>query len=311
MPTASSPPGAGYAVVDLETTGLYPSGGHDRIVEIGIVALDPWIRPVDEWTTLVNPCRDVGPTSIHGITASQVVEAPLFSDVMADLLGDRVVVGHNVRFDLSFLDAEFGRAGYHIRWMPGLCTLWLASSITGARRLDQCCASFGIDVGPDHSALGDARAAAALLDCCFGRHTSHEIPPPLPRSALPPVLPSGRSLVRRAVPAPPRSGLASLADRLPMQGLPVGGQSDAVLAYVDLLDRLLEDRRLTSEEVAALAQLAAEWGISGPAATAIHRSYFSGLAQTALAEGILTDVEREDLREDLLAIAERLGVRLD
>lgn len=301
-------PFAGFAVVDLETTGLFP-GGHDRVVEIGLVALDPYLRPTGEWTTLINPCRDVGPTSIHGITASQVQDAPTFAEIIGDVgawVGDRILVGHNVRFDLSFLDAEFSQAGYPVQWVPGLCTMWLASSITGARRLDDCCECFGIDIGRSHSALCDARSTAALLACCLQRMQAHPplYPPPMARQALPKVRPSGRRLERGAVPAPPRTSLTSLVSQLPSEGLPIEAHPEAVLAYVDLLDRVLEDRRLTTEEVGALTQLATEWGLASSAALAIHHFYFSGLARAALADCVLTDLERADL----VTMAGLLGV---
>jgi DNA polymerase-3 subunit epsilon len=301
-------PGTGFAVVDLETTGLFP-GGHDRVVEIGIVELDPLLRTVGEWTTLVNPCRDIGPTNIHGIAARQVADAPTFAEIVgdvADRLGDRIVVGHNVRFDLSFLDAEYTRAGYRVQWEAGLCTMWLASSIIGARQLAECCECFGIDSGRSHSALDDARSTAALLACCLQRLQAQppQLPPPLPRYALPPIPPSGRSVVRGAAPAPPRTSLASLVTRLPLQGLVVDAKPEAVIAYVDVLDRALEDRRLTPEEVEELAGLASSWGLGSPAVFAIHRYYFGGLARLALADGVLTDLERDEL----LLTAGLLGV---
>ena len=59
---------ARYAVIDVETTGLH---NQDRIVEIAIVTLDQDLTVVDEFDTLVDPGRDVGPTGIHGITASR------------------------------------------------------------------------------------------------------------------------------------------------------------------------------------------------------------------------------------------------
>lgn len=301
-------PFAGFAVIDLETTGLFP-GGHDRVVEIGIVDLDPSLRPVGEWTTLVNPCRDIGPTNIHGITASQVADAPVFAEIVGDVaacLADRVVVGHNVRFDLVFLDAEFGQAGYRVPWGLGLCTMALASSITAARRLDECCECFGIDPGRSHSALSDARSTAALLACCLQRLQANppQMPPPLPRTALPAVPPSGRSLIRGAAPATPRTSLASLVTRLPLQSIAVDAAPDAVVAYVDVLDRALEDRRLTPDEVEELAALAGKWGLGSPAVFAIHRYYFGGLARLALAYAVVTELESNEL----LVMAGLLGV---
>ena len=81
------------AVVDLETTGVYPSV--DRVVEIGVVLLDEAGGVEHEFCTVVDPGRDVGATSIHGIRASDVVGAPPFAEVapyLAALLSGRVVV---------------------------------------------------------------------------------------------------------------------------------------------------------------------------------------------------------------------------
>ncbi|MBK9697231.1 MAG: 3'-5' exonuclease [Propionibacteriaceae bacterium] len=65
----------GYTVIDLETTGLSPRQ-HDRIVEIAAVYVSENGQIEGEWTTLVNPGRDVGPTNLHGIAAKDVLDAP-------------------------------------------------------------------------------------------------------------------------------------------------------------------------------------------------------------------------------------------
>ena len=115
------------AVVDVETTGLSPK--MDRVVEVGVVLLDSRGEVEGEFETLVNPGRDVGPTGLHGISASDVVDAPTFSDLaphLRSLLAGRVVVAHNALFDLRFLAREFGRAGLPIPLSPSLCTMRLA-----------------------------------------------------------------------------------------------------------------------------------------------------------------------------------------
>ncbi|MBO9705935.1 MAG: DNA polymerase III subunit epsilon, partial [Arthrobacter sp.] len=99
---------AGFAVVDVETTGLV--AGRDRVAEIGIVHVDPDGTVRDRWETLVNPQRDLGPQRIHGIRAEQVRDAPLFLDVLPEIarrLEGRAFVAHNARFDHRFLTAEF------------------------------------------------------------------------------------------------------------------------------------------------------------------------------------------------------------
>ncbi|MCS7483172.1 exonuclease domain-containing protein, partial [Umezawaea endophytica] len=68
----------GYAVVDVETTGIHP-GRHHRVVEVAVVRLDTEGRVLDEWCTLVNPERDLGPQHVHGITAAEARLAPAWA----------------------------------------------------------------------------------------------------------------------------------------------------------------------------------------------------------------------------------------
>ena len=69
-----------YAVIDTETTGLLPSHRH-RVIEIAVVLLDARGQVEDEWVTLLNPQRDLGPQHIHGILTADVLDAPEFDDV--------------------------------------------------------------------------------------------------------------------------------------------------------------------------------------------------------------------------------------
>jgi DNA polymerase III epsilon subunit-like protein len=70
-----------FALVDVETTGFSPRL-HDRIIEIAVVRVSPAAGVEDEYVTLVNPSRDVGPTRIHGITATDVAQAPSFAEIL-------------------------------------------------------------------------------------------------------------------------------------------------------------------------------------------------------------------------------------
>jgi hypothetical protein len=74
-----------FSVIDQETTGLYP-GGYDRVVEVAIVRTDPRGAVIDEYATLVNPRRDVGPTPVNGITAEEVLQAPVFEEIVGDVV---------------------------------------------------------------------------------------------------------------------------------------------------------------------------------------------------------------------------------
>lgn len=171
--------GTGFAVVDVETTGLSPF--RDRVVEVAVVHLDPDAGITSEFSTLINPRRDVGPTRIHGIRASDVSGAPAFPEAapaIRRLLAGRVLVAHNAGFDAKFLDAEFRRCGTRLPPAPVICTMQLASHYLAdlpARTLPACCQAAGVPLSGHHSALHDARAAAGLLACYRSYH--RELPP--------------------------------------------------------------------------------------------------------------------------------------
>jgi DNA polymerase-3 subunit epsilon len=160
---------AGYACIDFETTGLFPTR-HDRVLEVGVVLLSDEGAIEGEWSTLVNPGRDVGPTSIHGVTAREVLKAPTFAEISPLLLhsvANRTVVAHNALFDVRFLRVELARAGYS--WtgpdIPALCSMELAGRYlrSSSRKLSGCCRAARLEVTVAHEALADARAVAALL----------------------------------------------------------------------------------------------------------------------------------------------------
>ncbi|MBO3723454.1 3'-5' exonuclease [Actinomyces bowdenii] len=160
----------GYAVVDLETTGLSPTT--DAIIEIGLVLTDAQGRAEHSWSTLIDPGAGtaVGPTRIHGLVAEDLIGAPALAQV-ADLLvrdlAGRVVVAHNARFDLGFLTQALGGLGLLRRGarVPRVCTMeWSRRFMdTPSRRLTACCRAAGVAIDQHHSALDDAMAAAGLL----------------------------------------------------------------------------------------------------------------------------------------------------
>src|SRR3954452_1839273 len=100
------------AFVDVETTGASTDFG-DRVIEIGISRYEDG-REVAAFQQLVDPQRRIGAgvVALTGITQEMVTGQPLFGDVLPrviELMRGAVVVGHNVRFDLSFLHGEFRR----------------------------------------------------------------------------------------------------------------------------------------------------------------------------------------------------------
>jgi DNA polymerase-3 subunit epsilon len=67
------------------------------------------------------------------------------------------------------------------------------------------------------------------------------------------------------------------------------------MAYAALLDRVLEDRHVDDSEAGAIVEMAEEWGLSGEQIRVAHREYVKQLAIAAVADGVVTDVERRDL----------------
>jgi DNA polymerase III subunit epsilon len=297
-----------FAVVDLETTGLF-ARAHDRVVEVGVVVTQGGAQ-VAQYETLVNPERDLGPTEIHGVRGRDVVDAPRFPDIIGDLcaqLGGRILVAHNVRFDRDFLTAEFVRCGFSFPSAPWLCTMELGAAMTGHARLASCCEELDITLAHAHAAVDDAAAAAAILACWLQFPDSQErlasllrtVPIP-PVDAWPVVEPCGRNRSRTS-PRPERQTnfIRSLLERLPAGSR---GGDGAAAAYLELLDRALEDRRLTAAETEGLHDLAVGWGLGRDEVEALHRDYMAGLASLAWQDGKLTAAERADLEDAACAL---------
>lgn len=285
----------GYAVVDVETTGLSPSH-HHRVLEVAVVHVDLSGRRTDEWCTLVNPRRDLGAQHVHGISAAEARRAPDFAGIASELaarLSGRVLVAHNLSFDLRFLRAEYARLGHELS-ASGLCTMELAGRFLGAssRSLAACCAVAGVPHRVAHSALHDARASAGLLARCLD-HVGDVSPVRLdvPRS-------SAFAVQRSKGHASEQHFLAKLVRLLPRAETPRGDE------YLDVLDRVLVDRHLSVQEQEELLDIACALGLGLPEVLGLHREYLSALAETAREDGVVTADEEADLR----LVASLLGV---
>lgn len=117
------------AVLDFETTGLSPAAG-SRIVEVAVVRCEPERAPTLVLDTLVDPQGPVHGSRLHGIEDDDVVGAPMFGEVAADVitaLSGAVVACYNAAFDFSFLVSETRRAARAQDWRrpPHICLMWL------------------------------------------------------------------------------------------------------------------------------------------------------------------------------------------
>ncbi|WP_204297189.1 exonuclease domain-containing protein [Actinoplanes campanulatus] len=309
---------AGFAIVDVETSGLSPE--YDRVVEVAVVGTDRYGNVVDEWTTLVNPDGPVGKTSIHRIRAADVADAPRFADIVGELtarLVGRVIVGHNVQFDLRFLHAEYARARLRLPRVVSLCTYQESHGYLpdlDRRRLADCCHAAGVALTDAHAALEDARATAGLLRTYLGSGSRlagvhRRLPEQAAQIGWPRVPVTGARIKARQPAAPPpvpaqAGALAALLEDLPVADVLPNGAPPAAAGYVELLAEALEDGVLTQEEATALADHARFAGLSRADVDSAHHGFVLALAHQAVADGRVTNEERRELNN----AAEILGL---
>jgi DNA polymerase III epsilon subunit family exonuclease len=153
-------------VIDTETTGTDPK--MSDLVEVAAVKIKG-TKVVDRWSTFVNPGRPIIGNQMHGITDKDVKGAPSPKEAAEKLLAfigpDALVVGHNVGFDIGFIEEAMGD-GFRVRPGSYIDTLVIArEGYPGAEsyKLPDLARFFGVDLTQSHRALPDAEATANLL----------------------------------------------------------------------------------------------------------------------------------------------------
>lgn len=153
--------------MDLETTGFDPDT--DRIIEIGAVRvrLTPdGVEPGERFSTFVDPGREIGPTitRLTGIRDRDLVGAPSAPDAVARFAafaGPATFVGHNVGFDLAFLERNGFAPGAARLDTADLASMLMPTAPSYA--LQRLAADDGIVPAAAHRALDDALTCAAVL----------------------------------------------------------------------------------------------------------------------------------------------------
>ena len=154
-------------VIDVETSGLRPSV--DRVLSLAAIVVGPDGTVVEEFSALFNPGVDPGPVHVHGLTPARLAGHARFADraeEVARILGGHTVVAHNALFDISFLTAEFERAGVEWPCTDYLCTLDLAGRLhlsTMDLKLGTLAGHFGVAQSAAHDAYDDAVVLAGVL----------------------------------------------------------------------------------------------------------------------------------------------------
>ncbi|BDX29893.1 DNA polymerase III subunit epsilon [Mycobacterium antarcticum] len=244
-------PGAGWAVVDVETTGFHPRQA--RVVSVAALALGDDGNVENSFASLLDPGVDPGPTHVHGLTTEMLAGQPTFADVVGQLnavLEGRTLVAHNVGFDYAFLASEAELVGAELPVDSVMCTVELARRLDlGVEnlRLETLAAHWGVTQMRPHDALDDALVLAQILKPSLaGAHDRKAWLPvrPVRRRGWP----NGQVTHEELLP------LKTIAARLPcdfqnpgrfvagrplVQGMRVALSSEVSHTYEELIERIL------------------------------------------------------------------------
>ena len=159
-------------VLDTETTGLDWEHGH-RVIEIGCIEIVNRRKTGESFHCYLNPQREVDEAAqeVHGLSAQDLADKPLFIDVADDFLGfisNAELIIHNASFDVGFLDNEFMLVRREQSRLSVthqiLDTLMLARQMHPGQRnsLDALCRRYSVDNSRRdlHGALLDAQLLA-------------------------------------------------------------------------------------------------------------------------------------------------------
>lgn len=167
-----------YWALDLELTGLDPSTDH--IISVGMVPVRGGaVRLGERWHTLVRTGRvpTSGALQVHGIAPTAGAEVPTLREVLGEIhdrLDGAVLLVHNARIDVTFLEEAGRRTGRRTPRWPTADTLVLGNRLDRRRRIYGAArlpngdlaglrAAVGLPPHREHAALDDAIATAELF----------------------------------------------------------------------------------------------------------------------------------------------------
>ena len=160
---------ATYVVFDVETTGL--SAERDRLIEIAAVKVKNGAE-IDSFESYINPQRPISEliTRLTSITNDDVKDAPLEKEVMTNFYNwldkDDILVAHNAKFDLGFLDTCFERLGLENKNNASIDTLFVSRAENKeAKRhgLSNLAKLYKVRLVQHHRAIYDTKATAEIF----------------------------------------------------------------------------------------------------------------------------------------------------
>ncbi|MFC5401976.1 PolC-type DNA polymerase III [Cohnella soli] len=169
QPREQSLADAEYVVFDIETTGL--SVTDNKIIELaGIKMVNG--QETGRYSTFINPHEPI-PYNIQqltNITDEMVQDAPELEPKLKEFVtfvGDAVLVAHNARFDIGFIQENLKRIGEPLLQNPALDTLELARFLHPTmknHRLNTLAALYKVSLENHHRAIDDTIALGGILN---------------------------------------------------------------------------------------------------------------------------------------------------
>ena len=170
-----------YVVLDIETTGL--NADKHEIIEVGLLKVRD-DKVADEFSTLVKIDSSLPKkiSSLTGITDVMLAaEGRELKDVLDDVrrfIGSSVIVGHNITFDISFLNCAYKKCGDEELRNNCYDTLKIYAKILqghkAGKKLGDIAASLGVQVDGEHRSLSDCRTTKAVYDVLKSRLSKNE-----------------------------------------------------------------------------------------------------------------------------------------
>ncbi|EEG29890.1 BRCA1 C-terminal domain protein [[Clostridium] methylpentosum DSM 5476] len=160
-----------YVVIDLETTGYDPH--RDEIIELGALRIHEG-EVVESFSSLTKPQRDLDDYIIQltGISNEMLASAPELSDVFPrylDFIGDSIVVGHNVHFDVNFIYDTCIKESLKLFTNDLVDLLWLSRKLLPdltSHKLCRVSSHFNICVEGMHRSLFDCKTTFECFEKC-------------------------------------------------------------------------------------------------------------------------------------------------
>lgn len=167
-----------FVVIDCETTGVSPD--YDAITEIAAIAICSG-EQIGSFHSLINPERKLSDHIIRltSITNEELVGAPTIAQIIPSLLefiGDKIIIGHNVKFDIGFINSALRRHSYQTLANNHIDTLTISRKLLMNEvrnfKLSTLAQHIKTENQPTHRAYADVLATIDLFHHLIERSSS-------------------------------------------------------------------------------------------------------------------------------------------